>query len=124
MEKIQERLEEKLKNAASLDEAIQACAEEGITVTKEQLEAVLSPDPEGELNEEALDNVSGGVIDWTRRILRSIQHGPISSGGCWQQGLLCINVLTAVYSLKEKSKRRNDICLRNVTLLQVVCIFI
>lgn len=82
MEEIQERLEEKLKNAASLDEAIQACAEEGITVTKEQLEAVLSPDPEGELSDEALDNVSGGgVIDWIRRYIRRSRASNYSAGG-------------------------------------------
>lgn len=82
MEEIQERLEEKLKNAASLDEAIQMCAEEGITVTKEQLEAVLSPEPDGELNEEALDNVSGGgFIDWIRRLFRYNRAPKYSSGG-------------------------------------------
>lgn len=81
MEEIQERLEEKLKNAASLDEAIQMCAEEGITVTKEQLEAVLSPELDGELNEEALDNVSGGgFLDWIRRLFRYNRASNYSSG--------------------------------------------
>ena len=81
MEEIPERLEEKLKNVESLEETIQACAEEGITVTKEQLEAVLSPEPDGELNEEALDNVSGGgFIDWIRRLFRYNRAPKYSSG--------------------------------------------
>lgn len=76
-----ERLEQKLRNAESLDEVVQACAEEGITVTKEQLEASLSSDPEGELSAEALDNVSGGgLFDWIRKILSTIPHGPIGRG--------------------------------------------
>lgn len=76
-----ERLEQKLKNAESLDEVVQACAEEGITLTKEQLEASLSSDPEGELSAEALDNVSGGgLFDWICKILSTIPHGPIGRG--------------------------------------------
>lgn len=82
MEEIPERLEEKLKNVESLEETIQACAEEGITVTKEQLEAVLSPEPDGELNEEALDNVSGGgFIDRIRRYIRHFRASSYNGGG-------------------------------------------
>lgn len=44
-------LEEKLKNAESLDEVVQACAEEGITITKEQLEAELVQAEGGELSD-------------------------------------------------------------------------
>lgn len=78
---ISHALQEKLEKAESLDEIIQACAEEGITVTKEQLEASLPSDPEGELSAEALDNVSGGgLFDWIRKILSTIPHGPIGRG--------------------------------------------
>lgn len=76
-----ERLEQKLKNAGSLDEVVKACAEEGITVTKEQLEASLSSDPEGELSAEALDNVSGGgILDWIRRFIRYSRASNYSGG--------------------------------------------
>lgn len=77
-----ERLEQKLKNAESLDEVVQACAEEGITLTKEQLEASLSSDPEGELSAEALDNVSGGgLFDWIRRFIRYSRASNYNGGG-------------------------------------------
>lgn len=79
---ISHALQEKLEKAESLDEVIQACAEEGITLTKEQLEASLSSDPEGELSAEALDNVSGGgLFDWIRRFIRYSRASNYSGGG-------------------------------------------
>lgn len=68
--KISSALEEKLKKAESLDEIVQACAEEGIEITKEQLNDPLPSDPEGALSEAALENVSGGgIISWIRRFI-------------------------------------------------------
>lgn len=70
---ISSALEEKLENAESLEEVVRLCAEEGIAVTKEELEASLDSDSEdeGELNAEQLDNVSGGIrLSRIRRIIR------------------------------------------------------
>lgn len=60
--KISKELEAKLQNAETLEDFIKACAEEGIEVTEEQLEAELKAQESGELNENALDNVAGGSI--------------------------------------------------------------
>ena len=79
---ISSALEEKLKNAESLDEVVQACAEEGIAITKEQLEAPLASDSGGELSPDALDNVSGGsLIDWIRRFIRYSRASNYNGGG-------------------------------------------
>lgn len=68
---ISSALEEKLENAESLEEVVRLCAEEGIAVTKEELEAALDSEDEGELNAEQLDNVSGGIrLSRIRRIIR------------------------------------------------------
>lgn len=77
-------LQEKLEKAESLDEVIQACTEEGITVTKEQLEIMLSSDSEneGELSAEALDNVSGGgLFGRIRRYVRYSRASKYRGGG-------------------------------------------
>lgn len=77
-------LQEKLEKAESLDEVIQACTEEGITVTKEQLEIMLSSDSENEceLSAEALDNVSGGgFFSWLRGRVRFTAGGGGGGGG-------------------------------------------
>lgn len=56
---ISKELEAKIQQADSVEDVVQVCAEAGIAVTKEQL---LAADlPEGELDENALDLVSGGV---------------------------------------------------------------
>lgn len=55
-------LQAKLDGAESLDDVVRVCAEEGITISKEQLEAVDMSTPDGELPEEALDAVSGGSL--------------------------------------------------------------
>ena len=75
-------LEEKLRGAESLDEVVQVCAEAGVPVTKEQLECPAVSGPDGELSEDALDNVSGGgVIDWIRRIYRYYRPSNYNGGG-------------------------------------------
>lgn len=84
MEKVQERMEEKLQKAESMDEVVQLCAEEGITVTKEQLEAMLSSESEneGELSAETLDNVSGGgLLSRIRKYIRYSRTSKYSAGG-------------------------------------------
>lgn len=67
---ISRELEEKIRQAGTVEEVIQACAEEGIQVTKEQLEAGLMPESEGGLSEDMLDNISGGgIYNIVRRII-------------------------------------------------------
>ena len=59
---ITEELEAKLAAAESLDEVVKACAEEGIEITLEQLEAAIAGiTQDGELTEDTLDNVAGGA---------------------------------------------------------------
>lgn len=59
---ITKELEEKIANAANLDEVIKACKAEGIEITKEQLEVALAQQEAGELDENALDDVAGGLV--------------------------------------------------------------
>lgn len=54
---LSESLKEKLENAESVEDVIRACAEEGIEITAEDLAGVAVG---AELDENALDNVSGG----------------------------------------------------------------
>ncbi|MBQ6999498.1 MAG: hypothetical protein IJN67_00455 [Oscillospiraceae bacterium] len=54
-------LEEKIKGAETLDDLAKVCAEAGIDVTKEQLEAELAKEESDELDETALDDVAGGA---------------------------------------------------------------
>lgn len=54
-------LQAKLDSAESLEDVVRACAEEGITISKEQLEALEASTADGELNEDALDGVAGGI---------------------------------------------------------------
>ena len=61
---VSEELKEKLGKAESLDEVVKVLAEEGLAVTKEELEAALAQGENGELSEEALAAVSGGRINW------------------------------------------------------------
>ena len=65
---VSEELKEKLGKAESLDEVVKVLAEEGLEVTKEELEAALTQGEKGELSEEALSAVSGGRINWWRFI--------------------------------------------------------
>lgn len=75
-------LEELLRNAATPEEAVCACARAGIPITAQQPESPIPTGPDGELSETALDNVSvGGILDWIRRwyiTSRTPGHG---SGG-------------------------------------------
>ena len=59
---LNDEIREKISSAASVDEVVRICAEAGIPVTKEQLEASDTTGAEGELSEEALDAVSGGSL--------------------------------------------------------------
>jgi len=54
-------LEDKIVAAKSDEEVIQIFADAGITVTPEQM-AALAEGTNGELSEDALDNVSGGAL--------------------------------------------------------------
>lgn len=57
---ISDSLKAKLDTAETMDEVVRVCAEEGIEVTKEQLEAAAAMD--GELTEGDLDSVNGGAL--------------------------------------------------------------
>lgn len=57
---ISDSLKEKLDAAETMDEVVRVCDEEGIEVTKEQLEAAAAMD--GELTEGDLDSVNGGAL--------------------------------------------------------------
>ena len=59
---VSEELKEKLGKAESLDEVVKILTEAGLEVTKEELEAALAQGENGELSEEALSAVSGGII--------------------------------------------------------------
>lgn len=79
---ISQELEEKVRNAETVEEVVQACAEAGIQVTKEQLEAELLPETEGELSEDMLDNVSGGgIFSFVRRIISYYRASNYNGGG-------------------------------------------
>lgn len=70
------------QKAESLGEEVPACSEGEIPVTKEQLECPALSGPDGELSEDALDNVSGGgIVDWVRRIYWYYQASNYNSGG-------------------------------------------
>lgn len=55
-------LQAKISDAESLEDVVRICAEEGITVSKEQLEALEASTADGELSEDALDGVAGGIM--------------------------------------------------------------
>ena len=83
----------RLEAANDADEAIKLFAEKGITVTKEQLNEAGAAGNQEELDEEALDGVSGGIAlraasqgirflaELIRRGNRSIHSGGFSGGG-------------------------------------------
>lgn len=79
---ISQELEEKIRNAETVEEVVQVCTEAGIQVTKEQLEAELLPQTEGELSEDMLDNVSGGgIFSLVRRIISYYRASNYNGGG-------------------------------------------
>lgn len=78
---ISPELEKKIQQAETVEEVVQACAEEGIQVTKAQLEAEMLPEIDGELSEDMLDNVSGGGIFRIIRTIVSIYRASKYNGG-------------------------------------------
>ena len=52
----------KVNDAKSTEEVIQLFADEGVTVTEEQILAAKASENEGELTETALDSVAGGCV--------------------------------------------------------------
>lgn len=79
---ISNSLDEKIQQAETLEEVIEACAAEGIEVTKEQLEAAMLPNTNGELNEDMLDAVSGGgFLSTVRRIIQNYRASNYRGGG-------------------------------------------
>lgn len=71
-----EALEAKLTAAQTMEDVIKAFAEEGIEVTREQLEEALrqyQAGENGELGEDALDAVAGGISlqQWLQRFIRN-----------------------------------------------------
>lgn len=69
---LEKELEEKIANAQSEEELLGILAEAGINTTLEELRAAVTAD--GELDEAALDNVSGGGAFWSviRNICRAL----------------------------------------------------
>ena len=55
-----EVLVSKLTEAETTDDVIRLCAEAGYEVTEEQLKTLVA-EADGELNEDALDDVAGGI---------------------------------------------------------------
>lgn len=78
-------LEAKLDSAQTLDDVVRICAEAGIPVSREQLEAIDMAAADGELNEDALDAIGGGsltgwIVPWL--FFRRRSSFPGSPGGC------------------------------------------
>ena len=59
---ITKELEAKIAAAEALEDVVKICAEAGIEVTEEMLKAELEKQKNGELDEAALENVSGGLV--------------------------------------------------------------
>ncbi len=79
---ISQEVQERIAAATNLDEVVQICTADGIAVTKEQLEAGLLPESEAELDEDMLNNVSGGgIFNLIRRIISYYRASKYNSGG-------------------------------------------
>ena len=77
---ISQELESKIRQAETLDDVVRICTDAGIDVTREQLQAADMPD--GELDENALDLVSGGsVLGAVALMVWSIYKNRSSGGG-------------------------------------------
>ena len=76
---LEKELEEKIANAQSEEELLKILTDAGIDISLEKLRAAVSAN--GELDEAALDNVSGGGAIWSviRNIFRPL-GGPIRGG--------------------------------------------
>lgn len=57
---LSEELKAKLETVSSVEEAVEILKENGIEITAAEIEAAMN-EPEGELDETALDDVAGGV---------------------------------------------------------------
>ena len=68
---ITQEMEDKLKQAQTVEEVVEILAAEGIEVSAEELKAVLEGpvvDENGQISEAALDNVTGGAL-WLWKLL-------------------------------------------------------
>ena len=77
---ISEALEAKLEAAQTTEDVVKAFAEEGIEVTREQLEEALrqyQASESGELSAETLDAVAGGINLWDILRRLPLPFGPI-----------------------------------------------
>lgn len=77
-----EALKERLASVKNLEEAVGLLQEKGLDVTEKDIEAALAPETDGELDESALEDVSGGakaskLLDVIRKILIPILPTPI-----------------------------------------------
>lgn len=72
-------VQEAIRNAESYEEIIKLFADNGFEVTEEQLEASFS-NQSGELNEDALDEVAGGL-----RIILPLLPLPFPRGWPWNK---------------------------------------
>lgn len=57
-----EEFNSRMEACETVEEAAEIMREYGLEVTTEQLQAALNIEKEGELGEEALENVAGGII--------------------------------------------------------------
>lgn len=77
----EQELEAKIANAVSEEEVLTIFAEAGISVTAEQLNADMES-TDGELSEDALDNVAGGSIWYiAKKIWNRYKANRYSGGG-------------------------------------------
>ena len=59
-----EEFTKKLESAQNLDEVLVMVKEQGVEITKEEVEAALKKLDEGELDENSLEDVAGGAAAW------------------------------------------------------------
>ena len=59
-----EEFTKKLESAQNLDEVLVMVKEHGVEITKEEVEAALKKLDEGELDENSLEDVAGGIAGW------------------------------------------------------------
>lgn len=59
-----EEFTKKLESAQNLDEVLAMVKEQGVEITKEEVEAALKKLDEGELDENSLEDVAGGIAGW------------------------------------------------------------
>lgn len=59
-----EEFTKKLESAQNLDEVLAMVKEQGVEITKEEVEAARKKLDEGELDENSLEDVAGGIAGW------------------------------------------------------------